>query len=356
MILIKQLDNQLGGSERQTQYLVGELRRRSIPFRLSYVHSSTGSRSILMYEIDAIYTLVSMVKYKPTAIYFMVGLAPNSLFQSLMLTYPYLVVGIVGRIFNIHTVIRLVKSGDYDRLMNYVPERVLECFDYICLSRYEQKSVRRFNKVSRVEYLVNGVDTTLFRPKIKKNSEFVYGYMGSFSKEKNLLLLVRAYAMLPREVRIKSKLVLIGANPPNCCRECSMATAELIREIDKLGLVKQIIIKPYIPLTTIDSAVSEYNSFDVAVLTSAQEGCPNMVLESLACGVPVLFYSGAKEVSEIVGRNVGISFNKLMPQNIAVSLEKVFDEGKTLAKNARKYAVANFCIIKTIDGVIEFLA
>ncbi|PJA14427.1 hypothetical protein COX64_02110 [Candidatus Dojkabacteria bacterium CG_4_10_14_0_2_um_filter_Dojkabacteria_WS6_41_15] len=296
------------------------------------------------------------LKYKPTTLYFMIGLAPDSRSKSILLTYPYVLLGLFGKPLGTRTVIRLVKSGDYERLIRYVPAIILRCFDYVCLSRSEKRNVRRTNKVSRVKYLVNSVDSKLFCPKTMKKKGFTYGYIGSFSKEKNLPLLVRAYAQLPLEIRMNSQLVLIGANPPDCCNDCKMAVTELNQEIAKHNLGNEITVKPYVPLSTPEIAANEYRSFAVTIWASAQEGCPNMVLESLSCGVPVLFYAGAKEIAEVANEKVSIRFKKLYASSITTALRRAFTASKKLSINTRAYAVANFCLSKTIENAINFIS
>jgi glycosyltransferase involved in cell wall biosynthesis len=88
--------------------------------------------------------------------------------------------------------------------------------------------------------------------------------------------LLKAFAKLPMD----TKLVIIGGSPDG-----GVYKQHLLETIQRLGLKERVILAgrqhhDRIPLYL--------NAADVSVLASHREGCPNVVLESLACGTPVV--------------------------------------------------------------------
>lgn len=135
----------------------------------------------------------------------------------------------------------------------------------------------------KLSVIPNGVDRDRFHPRDKGTSRKAL----NLSDDGRLLVTVahlghrkghhevlRALAELPKDVR----LVIVGGAAQG-------GTPESIRAVAaKLGIEKQLILtgpQPYqkIPLY--------FNAADISVLASYREGCPNAVIESLACGTPV---------------------------------------------------------------------
>ena len=100
-------------------------------------------------------------------------------------------------------------------------------------------------------YIPNGVDTKLFRP--KKRKKLVIGFAGTRTKAKGYDLIEKACDELKEHV----KLVNDGSNHPQ-------------------------------EYKTHKEMVDFYNSIDVLILASDDEGSSNVVLEALACGKQVI--------------------------------------------------------------------
>ncbi len=87
--------------------------------------------------------------------------------------------------------------------------------------------------------------------------------------------MIRALAELPEDI----KLVIVGGPAQG-------GTAEGLREFARsCGVMDRVILpgpQPYVNIPLYFSAA------DASVLASYREGCPNAVLESLACGTPVI--------------------------------------------------------------------
>ena len=137
---------------------------------------------------------------------------------------------------------------------------------------------------ARVNVITNGVDTDNFNIKDKNICRKVLG----LPEDKRILLtvahlghrkghheVIRALADLPEDIC----LVLVGGPAQGGTHETIMTEAK------KSGVEKRVILagpQPY------EQVARYFSAADASVLASYREGCPNAVLESLACGTPVV--------------------------------------------------------------------
>jgi len=128
----------------------------------------------------------------------------------------------------------------------------------------------------KTSFLPHGIDPTIFKPmsKRKKHSSFNIGCIGNINKNKNQLFLIQALPMLPKNV----VLHLYG-------NEDEEYGALLRAYIQKHGLSKQVEMHGFVENIAIPKVL---NTLDLFVLPSVQEGLPLVILEAMACGVPVL--------------------------------------------------------------------
>ena len=132
----------------------------------------------------------------------------------------------------------------------------------------------------KIRYIPNGVDTERFEP--GRNPEWrarlgiaadalVIGTIGALRPEKNLALLLRAFAAaaIPG-----SALVVIGEG--NC-------RADLEKLGGDLGLDGRL----FFPGGVADPAPC-YGAFDIFAMSSATEQMPMSLLEAMACGLPAI--------------------------------------------------------------------
>ncbi|CAO1636676.1 unnamed protein product [Parajaminaea phylloscopi] len=99
-------------------------------------------------------------------------------------------------------------------------------------------------------------------------------YVGRISWEKNIRLLIEAFKLLPSSVRLRAKLVVVGDGP---------ARADLTRLSKKLGL--DVAFMGHQKGTRL---AAMYASSDVSAFPSHTETFGQVVLEALACGLPVV--------------------------------------------------------------------
>ena len=137
---------------------------------------------------------------------------------------------------------------------------------------------------ARMRVIPNGVDAENFNIKNKKACRKALG----LPEDKKILVtvahlghrkghheVIRALAGLPEDIF----LVLVGGPAQGGTHETIMSEAK------KSGIEKRVILtgpQPY------DQVARYFSAADASVLASYREGCPNAVLESLACGTSVV--------------------------------------------------------------------
>jgi teichuronic acid biosynthesis glycosyltransferase TuaC len=130
----------------------------------------------------------------------------------------------------------------------------------------------------------NGVDIERFRSvdrvvarqklQLPQNAKIIIS-VGGLIHRKGYHLLIPALAQIAR-CYPRLKLYIIGTGP---CR------GELEALIEKLGLAEQVSLAGPQPNEDLHLW---YSAADVSCLTSSREGWPNVILESMACGTPVV--------------------------------------------------------------------
>jgi glycosyltransferase involved in cell wall biosynthesis len=111
---------------------------------------------------------------------------------------------------------------------------------------------------------------------------------------------------------------------------------KLNEQIQRLGLTKQVLLagaKPYKELYL------WYNAADIFCLASSKEGWANVLLEALACGIPVVTTSfwGNKEV--IQSDSLGILVDSQHPVKLSQALDKALRkkwDRKAIVDHARQ--------------------
>lgn len=133
---------------------------------------------------------------------------------------------------------------------------------------------------SKVQLVANGIDLTRFANADvgaaralahKQDGEVLIGTVATLRPEKNLGLLIRAFAALPRELR--ARLFIVGAG----------------RELDGLksaareaGVEDRVVFFGHTP-----NPERIMRAFDVFAMSSDTEQMPIGLLEAMACGLPV---------------------------------------------------------------------
>ena len=157
-----------------------------------------------------------------------------------------------------------------------------------------------------IAVIPNAVDTARFNPEGAKadlpwDTGVVYGYAGRFSGEKALPLLVEMFAKanLP-----DARLLFVGGTDPGVVAHKPYWAAQ-IRDVEKAilrcGVGDSVHITGLVP-----NPEDYYRAMDVFCMASTFEGFPLVLLEAMACEVPVIS-TAVGAIPELLGTTRGLT-------------------------------------------------
>jgi glycosyltransferase involved in cell wall biosynthesis len=161
----------------------------------------------------------------------------------------------------------------------------------------------------RVRVIENGIDPGLFRPLDRKEARRSLGLpvdgpllvsVGTLSPRKGFHLVMEAMTRLGSDLRF----AIVGGDGAEGAMESELRSLAV-----RFGLEDRVIFAG--PRSRAELA-SWYSAADLFVLASGHEGCPNVVLEALACGTPVVA-TPVGNVAELVTEEVGIVAERKAP-------------------------------------------
>ena len=161
--------------------------------------------------------------------------------------------------------------------------------------------------------LRNGVDLQRFQPGDRDAARAALGLhhftllsVGVLDARKGHDLAIKALMLLP-DVR----LMIAGAGPQRRTLEALAMHLGLAARVTFLGAVAQTALSGY------------YNAADAMGLASSREGWANVLLESMACGTPVVASNvwGTPEV--VTSPDAGVLMNERSPQGLAEAVNRL---------------------------------
>jgi teichuronic acid biosynthesis glycosyltransferase TuaC len=167
--------------------------------------------------------------------------------------------------------------------------------------------------------LRNGVDLELFRPVDRTaaraalrlaDAESWVTCVGNLVPEKGFDLAIAALAELSG-----TRLLIVGEGPQRDA---------LLRAATRLGVRDRVEVRRPLPQQELAQV---YSACDALALTSLREGWPNVVLESLACGTPVVATDAGAVRQILDAAGVGAVVSERSPQQLAAALRACIDSG-----------------------------
>lgn len=208
---------------------------------------------------------------------------------------------------------------------------------------------------NRATAILNGCDTAIFHPRDRQQARHelqrsnpdlpkdpsaeIILYVGRLDLRKGLAELITAMASL-RQRRHNLCCYLVGNGP---------AQSHLDRLVAQHGL-QQVV--HFIPPCSTDSVALWMAAADLVALPSYMEGCPNVVIEALACGRPVVA-TNVGGIPELLDATSG----RLIPPRdspaLAAALEEVLTTPWDSADLARRHARSWADVANDLQAVLE---
>ena len=179
--------------------------------------------------------------------------------------------------------------------------------------------------------------------KFKTKKEFyekddLVGYIGRLSEEKGVLNFVKA---IPEIIKKRDDLgFLIGGD--------GQLRDEIEKYLNENDLKDKVKLAGWIPH---DKLPDFLNELKLVVLPSYTEGLPNLMLEAMACGTPVLATPVGAIPDVIKDKETGFIMKDNSPECIAENVERALNYPNLdkIVKNARELVEKEF----TYEGAVE---
>ncbi|HHQ45017.1 MAG TPA: glycosyltransferase family 1 protein [Candidatus Altiarchaeales archaeon] len=177
-------------------------------------------------------------------------------------------------------------------------DSILELFDFIfadkivCINHGLLKFASRFSKKEKLVLAYPGVDTGLFKPSGSKKSSKRVLFVGRVGKAKGFDILLKTMDYLPEEY----VLDVVG--------EPAGVSTDRVKYHGNIEHEKM---------------PGFYNQASVFCLPSRQEGTPLSILESMACGTPVVA-SNTGGIPEILTEECGVLIKESRPDKLAQAI------------------------------------
>ncbi|MBE3114420.1 MAG: glycosyltransferase family 4 protein [Actinobacteria bacterium] len=201
-----------------------------------------------------------------------------------------------------------------NRIIVYSPNLIKEWN----LNKYNKKIL-----ISNEHFL----DYDLFKI-IKKIDERknIIGYIGRFSEEKGILTFIEVISILIK--KFENAEFLIGGN--------GELRGKINNYIESNNLTNKVTLTGWIPHDTLPEYL---NKLKLLILPSYTEGLPNILLEAMACGTPVLATSVGTIPDIITDGETGFIITKNTPEDITKKIISILKNPNLnkIVDNARNF-------------------
>jgi len=194
---------------------------------------------------------------------------------------------------------------------------------------------RAFLPKKKQALIYNGIDLENISPfNCEEKSSVTLGFIGRFSREKNVLFLVDVFERLRKQVSFPVYLKIAGKG----------ALEPAIRsEISKKGLWDFVDFRGFVLPEDVSNF---YASVDGICLCSEKEGLPMVVLEALAYGRPVIGSFQAvralRDKNTAVARQCDIKNLNIAADQFGSFVRDIYENGQELSIHCRQLAEAYF--------------
>jgi glycosyltransferase involved in cell wall biosynthesis len=208
----------------------------------------------------------------------------------------------------------------------------------------------------RVRVIENGIDADLFRPQERTAARRALGLteggqilvsVGTLAPRKGFHLVIEALPVLAERFPEIRFVIVGGAGAEGAMEQ------ELLDLAERLGVAGRVI---FAGPRQRNELAAWYSAADLSVLASAHEGCPNVVLEALACGTPVVAtpVGGIPEI--LSDPDAGLLAERTVPAltaGIAAALSRSWGREKVRARVAeRTWQAVGLEVMEEIEAAL----
>lgn len=290
------------------------------------------SDPIIFFTMGATYflPLLTAKLLKKKTVYFISGLTGSSAFNKVMrIIYKQTYFGIGGLILpHIFSSLERFNYNLADMLVVESPSLAYQ----IASDKYQGKPI------------LNGalfVDTKAFSPRIKLSERTdTVSYFGFLSEHKGIINFIEAIPLILKE-RNDIQFVIGGAGP---------ALAEIKERLKNSQVIENA--KVVLCGKIAHEEISDYlNEAKLVVLPSYGEGLPNIVLEAIACGTPVLTTPVGGIPDVIKDGETGFVMENNSPECITRNVVRALKHPnlEEITKNARKLVDKEFTYSAAVE-------
>lgn len=265
---------------------------------------------------------------------------------------------IAGKLAGCKVIIASVRNTNLKRWVG-IAERILSKIGTIIIANSHaiKSGLVNVHKVTaaKIEVIYNGVDCDKFKPiegeQIKnkrkelglKDNDFMIALVGKFHRQKNHICLLKALLVLKDEGKLTHQVKVLFIGPTLD----SNYKRQLEEYISLNRLNDYVIFSP--PVEDIEVVM---NAMDVLVLPSLWEGFPNVILEAMAVGKPVISSDIANNF--LLVNNNGLLFPKNDHEELSRMISNILnmseEERKKMGNLGRKVVVEKFSVANMVNN------
>ena len=316
------------GKQKQTELFAENIRIIKLPVRKNSIHHATNTE-LIRYGIKSSFAALRLLKKQEYDFVFVWTTVPSglpALFLKLFKNIPYIVriggpdiPGFEKRYTYIYKIISPFIKTVWKKARKVIVK---------CQTEYEM--VKKLNSKLPLQVIHNGIDTEIFKPTTDKQTSENLKIIcsGRLIKRKGQYTLLTALHKLKQEGIKNLQTEFIGEGDEKSKYE-KYAVRKNIRE--------QVHFSGFVPP---EKMPEKYQTADLFVLPSHNEGMSNALLEAMASGLPVLV-SDVGGTRELVDEKNGYIFNAGDPEQLAYYLKRIIKNKKNLkgmGQNSREKA------------------
>lgn len=305
----------------------------------------SGIVQMFLYILSSLFYLPGIIKKEKidrAIIYFSFPCGPLGLYLKLFFKIPYIVSLRGGDVPGTEKSLDLIH-----KILQPIRRTVFKKSIAVIANSNGLKELSEKADPFPVQVVPNGVDTDYYTPKKNQhNKEFQFLFVGRFQPQKNLFYLLDTFYSLKQKSNIPFQVILIGDG---------FQRAELEEKVKSYNLESIISFKGW---QDKEKLREFYRTSDCIINPSLYEGMPNVLLEAMACGLPVIASNVAgNDMLVEMGVN-GFLFNLENPEKLIEHLlyfQENPKKAEEFGKISRKIAEEKFSWKSTVTSYLEIL-